>query len=85
MKVSRRRLIQSLALAAGPGAAAKAAETTISIEVLRDVSTFQGTNFADDRLRTIKPALEHRLDDLRALRNFAFDDSVAPAQGILDK
>ena len=85
MTVSRRRLIQSLALAGGYSEAAEGAEPALTLDVLRDVSAVHGTNLSDDRLRVIKPALEHLLPQLHALRDFEVDDAVAPTQGILDK
>ena len=85
MTVSRRRLFQSLALTAGCSAAAEGAEPAITLDVLRDVSAVHGTNLSDDRLRVVKPVIEHLLPQLRALRDFEVDDAVAPTQGILDK
>ena len=83
MTVSSRRLFQSLALAGGCGVAAEGAESGITLDVLRNVSAAHGTNLSDDRLRVVKPVLEHRLPQLRALRDFEVDDAVAPTQGIL--
>ena len=85
MTVSRRRLFQSLALTAGCSAAAEGAEPAITLDVLRDVSAAHGTNLSDDRLRVVKPVLEHRLPQVRVLRDFEVDDTVEPTQGILDK
>ena len=85
MTVSRRRLLQSLALAGGYSTAAEGADPAIALDVLRNVSAAHGTNLSDDRLRVVKPVLEHRLPQLRALREFEIDDTVAPTQGILDK
>lgn len=85
MAVSRRRLVQSLALSTGFGAAADAAEPAVTLNVLRSVSVANGTNFSDERLRVIRPVLENRLPQLRTIREFDFDDSVEPTQGILDK
>ena len=85
MAVSRRRLLQSVALTSGCGTAAEAAESTTSLDALRSVSTAHGTNFTDDRLRVVVPVLEGRRPQLQALRDFAIDDTVAPVQGILDK
>ena len=85
MTVSRRRLFQSLALAGGYGTAPGAAEPAITLEVLRNVSAAHGTGLSDDRLRIVQPVLENHLPQLRALRDFEFDDAVAPTQGILDK
>ena len=85
MTVSRRRLFQSLTLIGGCGTAAEGAEPAIALDVLRNVSVAHGTNLSDDRLRVVKPVLEHRLPQLRALRDFEIDDTVAPTQGILDK
>jgi hypothetical protein len=85
MTVSRRRLLQSLALTAGSSTAAEGAEPTIALEALRNVSAAHGTNLSDDRLRVVKPVLERRLSQLQALRDLEIDDSIAPTQGILDK
>jgi hypothetical protein len=79
MKVSRRRVLQSLALT---GTAAEGAEG-ISLEALRHASAAHGTNLSDERLRVIQPVVERRLTQLRALREFEFDDTVEPTQGIL--
>jgi hypothetical protein len=78
MKISRRRLFQSLAVAAGSGGAG-AAEPALSLDVLRDVSAFHGTHLSDERLQIVKPVLEHRLEALQPLRDFEIDDSVVPA------
>jgi hypothetical protein len=85
MSVNRRRLLQSLALAGAGGTPVEAAESAITLEALRNVSVAHGTNLSDDRLRVVKPVIERRLADLRALREFEIDDSVAPVQGILEK
>jgi len=85
MGVSRRQLVQSLALTAGIGAAADGAEPTVTLNVLRNVSAANGTNLSDVRLRIVAPVLENRLPQLRALRDFEFDDTVEPTQGILDR
>jgi hypothetical protein len=84
-KINRRRMFQSLALTAGCGGAAEGAESSPSLEVLRNVSAFHGTNLSDDRLRILKPVLERRQADLQALREFAFDDATTPTEGILDQ
>jgi hypothetical protein len=83
MTVSRRRLFQSLALTGGYNTVAGGAEPAITLEVLRSVSAAHGSNLTDDRLRIVEPVLEHRLTQLRALRDFEIDDGVAPTQGIL--
>ena len=85
MTVSRRRLLQSVALAGGYSTAAEGSESAITLDVLRSVSAAHGTNLSDDRLRVVKPVLERRSPQLRALRDFEIDDAVAPTQGILDK
>jgi len=85
MTVSRRRLLQSLALTGGGNSAVEGAEPAIALDVLRNVSAAHGTNLSDDRLRVVKPALERRLPPLQAFRDFEIDDTVAPTQGILDK
>ena len=84
MSVSRRRLFHSLALAAGATPAATSADPpAITLEVLRNVSVAHGTNLSDERLRVLKPVLERRISQLRALRDFEFEDTVAPTHGIL--
>jgi hypothetical protein len=83
MTVNRRRLLQSLALTGG--SAVGAPESTVTLDVLRNVSAAHGTNLTDDRLRIIKPVLEHNLPQLRELRAFEIDDAIAPTQGILDQ
>jgi len=77
--------LQSLALAGGGSSAVEGAEPAVTLDVLRNVSAAHGTNLSDDRLRVVKPVLERFLPQLRALRDFEIDDSVAPTQGILDK
>ncbi|MBI1787127.1 MAG: hypothetical protein HYR60_06175 [Acidobacteria bacterium] len=84
MTVSRRRLLQSLALTGGAGPAAEGAEPGIPLEVLRSVSAAHGTNLSDDRLRVVKPVLDSRAGQLRAFRNFEIDDTVSPTLGILE-
>jgi hypothetical protein len=83
MTVSRRRLFQSLAVAGG-SSVAEGAEPPSALEALRNVSAAHGTSLTDDRLRVVKPVLENRLPQVRALREFAFDDAVEPPQGILE-
>lgn len=81
MTVSRRRLVQIVAFATASGPAAKAADPAIPLDVLRNVSRFDGTNLNDERLQVLKPVLEHRAPQLRALREFEIDDTVEPAHG----
>ena len=83
MSISRRRLFRSLALAAGCTPTVQGAETAITLDTLRNVSVAHGTNLSDERLRVLKPVLERRIPQLRALRDFEFDDAVGPAHGIL--
>jgi hypothetical protein len=85
MAVSRRRLFKTVALTTAFGAPAKAAEAALSLEVLRDVSTMNGTNLKDERLRVLKPVLEQRERQLQGLRAFEPADSTAPTAGILEK
>ena len=83
MTVSRRRLFRSLAVTGGCSLA-DGAEPPLALEALRNVSAANGTNLTDERLRVVKPVLENRLPQVRALREFAFDDTVEPPQGILE-
>jgi hypothetical protein len=85
MAVSRRRLFKTVALTAAFGAPAKGANPALSLEVLRNVSTFNGTNLNDDRLRVLKPVLEQRQRQLQGLRAFQPADTIAPTPGILEK
>ena len=85
MTVSRRRLVQALALGGAHNTVVGAAESTITVEALRNVSTVNGTNLSDDRLRVVAPVLKNRAARIQALRDFELDDSVAPAAGILDR
>jgi hypothetical protein len=82
MAVSRRRLLKSMALAAGSGTAVEAAEPSSGIDAIRNVSAAHGTNLTDDRLRVVQPVLEQRLSQLQDLRAFEPDDAVEPTQGI---
>ena len=85
MTVSRRRLFRFVALTGAYNTTAEAAEPAITLDVLRSVSAAHGTNLSEERLRVLTPVLEHRLPQLRAFRDFAVDDTIAPTQGILDK
>jgi hypothetical protein len=85
MAFSRRRLFQYLALTGGCSTASEAAEPAIGLDMLRNVTAVHGTNLSDDRLRVIKAVVEQRLSELRAMRDFEVDDSIAPTPGILDK
>jgi hypothetical protein len=83
MNAGRRRLLAALALAHGCRRAPDSPPTKITVDTLRDVSTVHGTNLGDARLQIIRPALERRFSELRALRDFEIDEAVGPAQGIL--
>ena len=83
MTIARRRLLKTLTLATGFGTSTNAQEARLALDFLRGVSTVHGTNLSDARLEIIKPALERRLSQLRALRGFEIDDAVAPTRGIL--
>jgi hypothetical protein len=85
MTVSRRRLFQTLALTGGCITEVEGAESPMSLEVLRNVSSAHGINLTDDRLRIVGPVLEQGLPQLRVLRDLQIDDTVAPTQGILGK
>jgi hypothetical protein len=85
MKISRRQLVQSLALTGGYTTAVDGAEPTITVDVLRNVSVAHGSNLSDDRLRVLAPVLKNRLTRVQTLRDFEIDDSVAPTPGIMDR
>jgi hypothetical protein len=73
MTNSRRRLIQSVALAVGGNSAAQAQDR---VDALREVSEAHGINLRDDRLRLLKPVLAMRQAQLSALRSLDIDDQV---------
>jgi hypothetical protein len=83
MDTDRRRLLGAFACAGGFRRTANAQETGITIDVLRGAATVHGNKLSDARLEIIKPALERRLSELRALRALGIDDRVGPTQGIL--
>lgn len=85
MIVGRRRLFQSLALTVGYRTGAAGADPKITLDALRSVSAAHGTHLNDDRLRVVKPVLEQRLTQLRALRDFEVDDAVEPIRGIVGR
>lgn len=85
MAVSRRQLVQSLALTGAYASSVEAAAPPITVDVLRNVSAVHGSNLSDDRLRVVAPVIKNRLAKLQVLRDFEVDDSVAPTQGILDR
>ena len=85
MATNRRRWLQAVAAASGFGAAAEGQGSEIPLEVLRDVSKLHGSNLSDARLRIVRPALERRLEELRAMRAFEPGDAVGPTEGILPK
>jgi hypothetical protein len=77
MAISRRHLMGFL------GLTVYGAETSISLDALRNVFEAHGIHLSDDQLRVVKPVLEQRVSQLQALREFAIDDTVAPTQGIV--
>jgi hypothetical protein len=85
MAFSRRRLFQYLALTGGCNTASEAAEPAIGLDMLRIVAVAHGTKMSDERLRVIKPVVEQRFSELRAIRDFEIDDRVAPTVEILRK
>ena len=91
MSLARRRVLQTLALAAGVKTVSRGQETRsaqepkFSPDVLRAVSAVHGTNLSESRQQVIQPALEHHLDQLRAFRAFEIDDGIGPTAGILSK
>ncbi len=70
MSISRRRLFQSVVVAGGFAPAVEGAEPSITLEVVRDAAVAHGTHLSEERLRVLKPVLEHSLPQLRALRDF---------------
>ena len=82
MGMSRRGLIAGLASMPAAGAQVTPAPA-LSIETLRHVSSMQGTNLNDERLRILRPVLERRARQLQQLRGAELDDAVEPTQGIL--
>ena len=86
--LSRRRLLQTLSLGAAQTALAcrqTDQERRFSIDVLRSVSTMHGSGLTDERLETIRPALERQFPRLEAVRRFELDERVEPATLFLAK
>jgi hypothetical protein len=84
MTLNRRRLFQYAVLTGGCSTAADGAKPAITLAILRDVSTLHGANLTDDRLRVVRPVLEHVLSSWRELRAFEVPAATAPTSGILD-
>jgi hypothetical protein len=78
-------MINVAAITVGAGTPVAGAESGISLGTLRNASALNGLHLSDDRLGLLKPVLEQRMPGLQRLRAFELDNSVAPAQGILDK
>ena len=85
MAVSRRQLVQSLALTGACNRLVKGAEFPITVEILHNASVAHGSNLSGDRLRVVAPVIRNRLARIQTLRDFEIDDSVAPTQRILDR
>jgi hypothetical protein len=68
MTASRRRLLQSLPLSLVAAQAQEPAPHPIPHVI----------TLSDERLRILKPVLERRQAQLKALRDFDIDDSIAP-------
>jgi len=83
MDVSRRRLVQSLALTGACNRMAHGAEPPTNLEALRNVSALNGSSLSDDRLRVVAPVLRNRLARLQTLRDFELEDRVAPTSGVM--
>lgn len=80
---SRRRVMQSLALAGGAAIEASAqqqpaAAAAPSMDALRAVAEAHGLRLTDERLRILQPVLARRTAQLRPLREFEIDDRVEP-------
>lgn len=85
MTVLRRRVLKTFGLAGAFYRPAGAQDSAVSTDTLRHVSNFYGTNLSVDRLQVVKPVLERRGAQTRALRDFEVDDSVGPVQGPLTR
>ena len=81
-RVSRRRLVQSLALTGATNTIVEAEEPSINVEALRSASEVNGSRLSDDRLRVLAPVLKSRVARLQTLRNFEVDDAIAPSRGV---
>ncbi len=78
---SRRRVMQSLALAGGAAIEAPAQPqppAAPSMDALRAVAEAHGLRLSDERLRILQPVLARRMAQLRPLREFEIDDRVEP-------
>jgi hypothetical protein len=75
MKLNRRRVFQSL------GLGLMASEAAASPADLRPVALAHGIQLSDDRLRILEPVLARRAVQLKAIRDFEIEDSVALTDG----
>ena len=81
-RVSRRRLVQTLALTGATNSIVEAAEPSVNVEALRSASEMSGSRLSDERLRVVAPVLKNRLARLQTLRDFEVDDAIAPRHGV---
>lgn len=81
--LSRRRLIQLLAVAgiAGPAAVELAAQAhhQLSVGGLRSANAVLDRDFDDKRLEVIRTALQRNLDEFQLVRDLEISDAVEPA------
>lgn len=75
MTLNRRRVLQSLGLGLMTSEAAGAPAD------LRPVALAHGLQLSDDRLRILEPVLARRAVQVKAIRDFEIEDSVAPSDG----
>lgn len=78
---TRRRLLQALGLAAAHNTIAcsdAAQQHQVSIEALRGTSSLHANSLSDERLQTIRPAVERSLKQIEAVRRFEFHDQTEP-------
>ena len=85
---SRRRLLQTLSLVAAQSTLSCGTsdpQSGLSTKALRNVSMVHGSGLTDERLETIRPAVEQQLTRLEAVRNFDLDELIEPATVFLVK
>lgn len=79
---SRRRLLHALSLVAAQSSVAcgqPEPDSGVSIAAIRHASSLHRRQLSDERLETIRPAIERQLTELEAVRHFDLDETVEPA------
>src|SRR5881394_2998841 len=80
MSLSRRSLARSLALGGGLAGQASAQQSSNDLGI---VAAAHGVNLSEERGRVLRPVMERRKTQLKALRDFDVKDSVGINNGRL--